>query len=207
VLFDVDGTLIDARENQRRVWGHWALRHGLDPDVVYEAALSTRPLETFAIVAPSLDAQRCLALLHELEDEDARTGDYAAFAGASELLRSLPPHVWAVVTSNYAHRVRVRFARTGLPAPPVIVDAAAVDRGKPHPEGYLAAARILERRPDECLVIEDHESGIAAGRAAGMTVWAVNVRDSASEARMADRAYARLDDAASDVRQWLALSP
>lgn len=30
VLFDVDGTLIDAVRNQRQVWGIWAERYGLN---------------------------------------------------------------------------------------------------------------------------------------------------------------------------------
>lgn len=51
VLFDVDGTLIDAVENQRRVWRTWAERYGLDADEVHRVALRTRPLETFAQVA------------------------------------------------------------------------------------------------------------------------------------------------------------
>lgn len=30
-LFDVDGTSIDAMDNQRRVWTGWTERYGLDP--------------------------------------------------------------------------------------------------------------------------------------------------------------------------------
>lgn len=94
VLFDVDGTLIDAVDNQRRVWRTWAERYGLDPDEVYRVALRTRPLEPFASVAPDRDPHECLAALHELEDEDVRSGVYAAFAGAAELLSALPPGSW-----------------------------------------------------------------------------------------------------------------
>jgi mannitol-1-/sugar-/sorbitol-6-phosphatase len=43
-------------------------------------------LATFAEVAPDQDAAGCLAKLHELEDEDARSGDYSAFPAAAELL-------------------------------------------------------------------------------------------------------------------------
>jgi len=119
VLFDVDGTLIDAARNQREVWGTWARRYGLDGDDVYQVALRTRPVETFAQVAPDRDPRECLAVLHELEDEDVRTGGYTAFDGAAELLRGLQSERWALVTSNYEHRVRGRFARTGLPTPGV----------------------------------------------------------------------------------------
>ncbi len=174
VLFDVDGTLIDAVDNQRRVWRAWAGRYGLDADEVRRVALRTRPMETFAEVAPDQDPRECLAALHELEDEDVRSGVYAAFDGASELLGTLPLGAWALVTSNYEHRVRGRFARTGLPVPRVIVDAAAVEEGKPSPAPYLLAAEQLGARPEDCLVVEDAPSGVEAGLRAGMTVWGVN---------------------------------
>ncbi|MFK4599355.1 HAD family hydrolase [Streptomyces pristinaespiralis] len=174
VLFDVDGTLIDAVENQRRVWRTWAERYGLGADEVHRVALRTRPLETFAQVAPGEDPRECLAALHALEDEDVRSGTYAAFDGASELLTALPPGNWALVTSNYEHRVRGRFARTGLPVPEVLVDAAAVEEGKPSPVPYLRAAARLGAEPADCLVVEDAPSGVRSGLSAGMTVWGVN---------------------------------
>ncbi len=174
VLFDVDGTLIDAVSNQRRVWGIWAERYGLDADEVYRVALRTRPSETFARVAAGRDPDECLAALHELEDEDVRSGVYSAFDGAAELLRGLPAERWALVTSNYEHRVRGRFLRTGLPVPDVIVDAAAVAEGKPSPVPYLRAAEKLGVGPEDCLVVEDAPAGVRSGLRAGMTVWGVN---------------------------------
>jgi len=86
VLLDVDGTLLDTLSNLRRVWTSWALRHDLDVELVWQTALVTHPLETFATVSPTLDPARCLGALHEIEDDDARDGDYAAYDGASELL-------------------------------------------------------------------------------------------------------------------------
>ncbi|MFF9279196.1 HAD family hydrolase [Streptomyces griseosporeus] len=174
VLFDVDGTLIDAVDNQRRVWAAWAQRYGLAADEVYRVALRTRPTETFAQVAPDRDPDACLAALHELEDDDVRRGVYTAYDGASELLCGLPAGSWALVTSNYEHRVRGRFRRTGLPVPELIVDAAAVEEGKPSPVPYLRAAARLGAEPEDCLVVEDAPSGVRAGLRAGMTVWGVN---------------------------------
>ncbi|MGW1518488.1 HAD family hydrolase [Streptomyces sp. NPDC002287] len=196
VLFDVDGTLMDAVENQRRVWHAWADRHGLDGDAVYAVALRTRPLETFAAVAPGVDPDACLALLHALEDEDVRTGTYAAFDGAAALLEALPAGRWALVTSNYEHRVRGRFERTGLPLPGLVVDAACVSEGKPSPAPYLLAARKLGVDPADCLVIEDAPSGVRSGRAAGMTVWTVNTP---SPADGSHRHFATLAQAAPEI--------
>lgn len=42
--------------------------------------------------------------------------------------------------------------------------------GKPHPAVYLSAARALEVRPENCLVIEDSLNGIISGKAAKMSV-------------------------------------
>lgn len=199
MLFDVDGTLIDALENQRRVWETWAATYGLDSAEVYAVALRTRPMDTFAIVAPDRNPQKCLDLLHELENEDVRSGTYTSFDGAAEILHGLPSGSWALVTSNYEHRVRSRFARTGLPVPELIVDAAAAVRGKPSPDPYLFAAGRLGARPEVCLVIEDSPSGVQAGVSAGMTVWSVN---SPGPVPGAHRHFVSLRDASSAILSW-----
>ena len=61
----------------------------------------------------------------------------------------------------------------GLRCPDVLVTSDQVARGKPAPDPYLLAAERLGVDPAACLVVEDAPAGIAAGRAAGMTVWAV----------------------------------
>ncbi len=51
--------------------------------------------------------------------------------------------------------------------------ASEVTRGKPSPDIYLRAAAELGADPDECMVFEDVPAGIRSGKAAGMTVCAV----------------------------------
>jgi mannitol-1-/sugar-/sorbitol-6-phosphatase len=205
VLLDVDGTLLDTLPSLRRVWASWALEHNLDVELVWQTALVTCPLETFATVAPELDSARCLEALHAIEDEDARNGDYAAFEGAIELLSALRSDSWAIVTGNYAHRVRIRFERLGLPLPRVIVDAGTTSRGKPHPEGYMLAVSALGCRPEECLALEDGKAGITAARRAGLTVWAVNANSDGAGVEGAHRAYPTLELATEDVISWVAV--
>jgi beta-phosphoglucomutase-like phosphatase (HAD superfamily) len=48
-----------------------------------------------------------------------------------------------------------------------------VENGKPDPEIYNLVAAELARPPEDCLVIEDSPSGVAAALAAGMKVIAV----------------------------------
>lgn len=137
VLFDVDGTLIDAVDNQRQVWRTWSERYGLDPDEVYRVALRTWPMETFAQVDPGQDPGKCLAVLHELEDEDVRSGTYTAFGGASELLNALQPGSWALVTSNLREAVRDVLAIVSGPRRPGLEGSAA--GGRPDVVGVIFA--------------------------------------------------------------------
>jgi sugar-phosphatase len=199
VLLDVDGTLVDAIAGQRRIWGEWAVRFRLDTASVYEVALRTRPLDTAAEVLPGHDAAAAVALFDELEDADAASGEVLAIAGAAELLAGLEAsgdRRWALVTSNAERRVARRFARLGLPLPSVIVDNLATPAGKPAPDPYLLAADRLGVPAGDCLVVEDSPSGVAAGLAAGMTVWCVNRSEPIAGAH---RHYATLANAVGDI--------
>lgn len=55
----------------------------------------------------------------------------------------------------------------------VVLSREDVECPKPDPEIYRLAAELLERRPEECLVIEDSPAGVQAAVAAGMHCVAV----------------------------------
>jgi len=86
--------------------------------------------------------------------------------GALDLLPSIPKDRWAVVTSAGRSMAVQRFKQTGLLLPPVLVTANEVTKDKPHPDGYLAAAKQLGLNPKECIAFEDATAGIRAGVAA-----------------------------------------
>jgi beta-phosphoglucomutase len=55
----------------------------------------------------------------------------------------------------------------------VLIAEEDVSDGKPHPEGFLTAARLLHRTPGDVLVFEDSVPGVQAATAAGMHCLAV----------------------------------
>jgi beta-phosphoglucomutase len=55
----------------------------------------------------------------------------------------------------------------------VLIAEEDVSEGKPHPEGFLTAARLLHRQPSDVLVFEDSVPGLQAAEAAGMHCVAV----------------------------------
>jgi len=74
----------------------------------------------------------------------------------------------ALVSSASAANVRLALAALGLEdAFEVAVDAGQVTTGKPAPEPYLLAARMLGIPAAEMIVFEDSVAGIAAAQAAG----------------------------------------
>lgn len=166
ILFDLDGVLVDSRECVERTWRQWAAERGLDPELVLREAHGRRTFETIRRVAPHLDADTEGARIAASESGETR-GIYE-IAGARELLESLPSRSWAIVTSGIRAVAETRIRHMRLPTPPVLIPADEISHGKPHPEGYLAAARRLTIVPERCVVIEDAPPGIEAARAAGM---------------------------------------
>jgi sugar-phosphatase len=166
VLFDCDGVLVDSTVSGTRAWSRWAIDHGLDPAQVLDGVHGRRSAETVARFLPQGERAAGVAAIDAAEIADAP--GTPALPGAAELLASLPGN-WAVVTSATTALFRARLAAAGLPLPAVTVTADDVESGKPSPEGYLLAARRLGIRAAQCVVVEDSNNGILAGRAAGVS--------------------------------------
>ena len=171
ILFDLDGVLINSSTVIERHWKTWAESQGVSYDRLMEVAHGRTSAEIVRLVAPQLDAER-EGRLREAE-EGIDTDGLEAYDSARQLLNSLPPHSWAVVTSGNPVTASTRLRFGDFPAPPVLVTADDVQRGKPQPDAYLLAAQLLGVQPARCVVIEDAPAGIAAARAAGMRTIAV----------------------------------
>jgi sugar-phosphatase len=171
MLFDLDGVLVDSTEVVERTWRRWAALHDLDPSHVIRSAHGRRTIETVRLLAPHLTADDEVAAL--AASESTETDGLYEVPGARELLESLPPRSWAVVTSGIRPVAELRLRHTRLPTPPVLVTADQVRHGKPHPESFLTAAVRLGVDPARCIVVEDTPPGIEAARAGGMRVVAI----------------------------------
>jgi sugar-phosphatase len=128
-------------------------------------------------------AGRAAALAEIDRLELAGAAAVTAVAGSVSLARMVPRDRWAVVTSGTRALAGARLEAAGLPVPPIMVTADDVQRGKPHPEGYLAAVHQLGVRAADVVVLEDSASGITAALAAGVrTVVGVGPAASATDA-------------------------
>jgi beta-phosphoglucomutase-like phosphatase (HAD superfamily) len=102
-----------------------------------------------------------------------RLSEIGAVTGVEAFLDWLPPLPKAVASSSPTSWLRGSLERFGLLhhfGDRLFSAAEHVTRGKPHPDIYLHAARALDVEPRQVLVLEDTAPGVAAARAAGMTV-------------------------------------
>jgi sugar-phosphatase len=187
IQIDEDGTLVDTTAAVESSWRALAvdldvsfdtfapLIHGIPADQALAIALPTVPASTRASIADRLQAAQAAA-------DQAVT----LLPGAVELLRQLPDHGWAIVTSGNSRLAAASMTKAGVRRPPVLITADDVTRGKPDPAPYLTAASRLGVEPRDCVVIEDAPAGVAAGHAALMQVLAVETTYSATVLEMAD---------------------
>ncbi|MEU0382979.1 HAD-IA family hydrolase [Streptomyces chartreusis] len=177
LLLDMDGTLVNSDASVERVWRRWSERHGLDPDEVMKVVHGRQGYASMALLLPGRPMEQNHAdNARMLAEETADTEGVVPIPGAPEFLAALRGLPHALVTSADVPLSTARMAAAGLELPEVRVTAESVGASKPDPEGFLKGAAELGVAPEDCVVFEDSGAGIAAGRAAGMTVVGVGSR-------------------------------
>jgi len=182
VLFDLDGTLVDSERESAEAMARVLAREGLEVIQAHrDFVVGHSWNEIFSRLLTDFGARLRLAQ-QELIDRSAAERVHVIaemgmtlMPGAVAAVRRLGAR-WpkAIVTGSSRAEARQSLAALGVVEDfPVVLAAEDYAHGKPSPEGYLAAAARLGARPERCVVLEDSSAGIAAGRAAGMTVIAV----------------------------------
>lgn len=168
LLFDMDGVLIDSTPAVARVWRKWAVEHQFNPEEVVARAHGRPSITTVREYLPHADAVAENRIVERAEIEDLE--GVIPLAGSRELLQSLPPDRWTIVTSSTRPLAEVRLRAAGLAVPKKLITSTDVINGKPHPEPYEKAAALLGFPASECIVVEDVPAGIRAGKSAGARV-------------------------------------
>ncbi|MFF0499584.1 HAD family hydrolase [Nocardia aobensis] len=182
VLWDMDGTLLDSeklwdigvRELAEELGGRMtdAIRHAL---IGADARNALRIL--FDGLGLELDPAAMLAAGQWLERRvtELMAGPIPWRPGAQDALASLRAAGLpaALVTNTKRSITELCLETLGRHMFDVSVCGDEVDSGKPAPDPYLRAARLLGVDPEDCVAVEDSPTGSAAALAAGCRVLVV----------------------------------
>jgi HAD superfamily hydrolase (TIGR01509 family) len=175
VIFDMDGLLIDTEAVYLAAYLAAAAHMKVELPLAFCHSLIGRPspdcdrmIQEYFGPAFALDAFNDHADGHAARALEAKV---PVKAGAVELLtylgeRGLP---LAVATSSSRRTTERHLGQAGLLGHfRALATRDDVERGKPHPDLYLEAARRLGVAPGRCLAFEDSNNGLTAAHAAGM---------------------------------------
>ncbi|MBE7730333.1 HAD family phosphatase [Komagataeibacter sp. FXV3] len=177
VIFDCDGVLIDSEGPSCRMIARNLREYGLaisDEDAVHRfaghalTALKHEIEQAEGIALPDdwpAQMQRNLVILMRSEAETI-DGAPAMLRGVAGL--GLP---YRIGSNSSVMEMEAKFGRTGLDAliaPAHIHSARDMGQPKPDPAVYLAAAKAQGVSPENCIVLEDTDTGARAAQAAGM---------------------------------------
>ena len=172
-LFDLDGTVADTMPQHFIAWTESLADYGasLSESLFYEMG-GVPPLKVVSMLNErfgyTLDPETVVA------DKEVR---FLSNIGDVQPIASVLAHIvaqqgripMAIVSGSPRDNVEKTLAVLGLTDRfDALVCAEDYTHGKPDPEPFLTAAKLLHVAPEHCLVFEDADAGIASAKAAGM---------------------------------------
>ncbi|PJG58520.1 HAD family hydrolase [Aeromonas cavernicola] len=173
LIFDMDGTLVDSMPLHLDAWQQTSAEFGLPFDraeINEYGGIPTRK------IVPMIASQHGLTI-----DVEAFTQRKIALYMENISRVKVFPNMWDLVkryhgkvamgigTGSPRQQAELILKSTGLDAYiSVVITADDVTNHKPHPDTFLKVAEQLGATPANCLVFEDTQIGIQAGKASGM---------------------------------------
>ena len=187
-FFDMDGVLFNSMPHHAIAWEEVMKEHDL-PFTAYDCYLNEGRTGESVIREAMWKARNRDATPDEIKqiytEKSERfnllaqqAGGTVVIDGVAEVLRyvqSTGSQIWVVTGSG----MRSLLDHLNNALPPVfqrdrMITAFDVTHGKPDPEPYLKAWERSGLNKEQCFVIENAPLGVRSGKAAGLTVYAVN---------------------------------
>lgn len=176
LILDNDGVLVDSEPIANQVLAELLTECG--HPTTYEESVRDYLGGTLRLVRDIVEPRLGRPLPADFEDRyherlfarmRAELTAVAGVVAALEAIEHLPP---CVASSGTHERIETALAAVELLARFAgrIFSAEDVARGKPYPDLFLYAAERMRAEPERCLVVEDSPHGVAAAKAARMTV-------------------------------------
>lgn len=176
IIFDMDGVIVDTEPiyekaevdvccefNMDVLRSEWDNFRGKKIDDIFSYVIQKYGNGSESI-EKMVERKADLYLLHALRDAELVDGILDFLVNIKNNSR----YNYALTTSGsreQQNKVLEKFELSNFFD--VMVTSEDVRNGKPHPEPYLITAKKLDKKPSECLVIEDSDNGIISAKSAG----------------------------------------
>lgn len=175
IVFDFDGVVADSEILANTVLAEMVTELGtpMTPEASMRAFMGKRHEDVLAGIHAATGRPAAADTGAELTRRTLARfrADLREITGVRDYLAALGHVDRCIASSSSPERLAACLAMLGLAEAfgTNVYSASQVERGKPHPDLFLHAARQSGVAPEDAIVIEDSESGVRAAVAAGMT--------------------------------------
>lgn len=180
ILFDLDGVIVDTAKHHFKAWKALANEMGFEfSEADNERLKGVSRVESLNILLEIGNIEKTEQEKEELASRKneqyvkaiSKMDDSEILPGVTEFLDQLKqeniPFALGSASKNAPTILKQIHLYDDFDA---IVDGNSITKAKPDPEVFLKGAETLGVDPQDCVVFEDAQSGIEAGKAAGMYV-------------------------------------
>lgn len=183
VIFDLDGVIVSTDDYHYKAWKKISDEEGIYFDrTINERLRGVSRMESLEIILERAkkeytDEEKIIfaekknevykKLLEELSPEDI-------LPGVLDVLNLLKEKNIKIAIGSSSKNTKFILEKIGLKDYfDAVSDGTEIKNSKPDPEVFLLASKKIEIEPEKCLVVEDADAGVEAGKAGNMKVLAV----------------------------------
>ena len=183
VIFDLDGVIVSTDDCHYRAWKKIADEEG----IYFDREINNRLRGVSRMASLDIVLERADKEYSESEKQALaeRKNNYYKeliceltpndiLPGAMETLERLKENGIKIAIGSSSKNTPIILKQIGLENFfDAVSDGNNITHSKPDPEVFLKAAEMLKIAPKDCMIVEDADAGIAAGKRAGMKTLSV----------------------------------
>ena len=184
VIFDLDGVIVSTDDCHYRAWKKMADEEG----IYFDKEINNRLRGVSRMASLDIVLERAEKEYSESEKQELaeRKNNYYKeliceltpndiLPGAMETLEKLKENGIKIAIGSSSRNTPIILKQIGLDNFfDAVSDGNNITHSKPDPEVFLKAAEMLKITPEDCMIVEDADTGIEAGKQAGMKTLSVH---------------------------------